>query len=112
MHLAALGSRDPLRSETSCETHASLDPALKDFLDRVIIPALVREFTKTLLASSEGAEAQSLQHARREESVRELRCAIYARFSSDRQSPTSISDQISTWREYAARQPGRLVLDQ
>ena len=66
MSLAPLGSRDPLRSETSCETHASLDPALKDFLDRVIIPALVREFTKTLLASSEGAEAQSLQHARRE----------------------------------------------
>src|SRR5690348_5295616 len=45
--LRALGRRDPLRSETSCETHASLDPALKDFLDRVIIPALVREFTKT-----------------------------------------------------------------
>ena len=67
MPLAPLGSRDPLRSETSCETHASLDPALKDFLDRVIIPALVREFTKTLLASSVGAEAQSLQQARRED---------------------------------------------
>ena len=67
MPLAPLGSRNPLRSEASCETHASLDPTLKDFLDRVIIPALVREFTKTLLASSEGAEAQSLQQTRRED---------------------------------------------
>jgi hypothetical protein len=66
MPLAPLGSRDPLRSETSCETHASIDPALKDFLDRVIIPALVREFTETLLASSGRAEAQSLQQTRRE----------------------------------------------
>jgi hypothetical protein len=67
MRLAPLGSRDPLGSETSCKTHAFLDPALKDFLDRVIIPALIREFTKTLLASSEGAEAQSLRQARRED---------------------------------------------
>jgi DNA invertase Pin-like site-specific DNA recombinase len=43
--------------------------------------------------------------------VKELRCAIYARFSSDRQSPTSISDQIRKCRDYAARQ-GWLVLDQ
>jgi site-specific DNA recombinase len=43
--------------------------------------------------------------------VNELRCAIYARFSSDRQSPTSISDQIRKCRDYAARQ-GWLVLDQ
>jgi site-specific DNA recombinase len=44
--------------------------------------------------------------------VRELRCAIYARFSSDRQSPTSISDQIRKCRDYAARQPSWFVLDQ
>ena len=43
--------------------------------------------------------------------MNELRCAIYARFSSDRQSPTSISDQIRKCREYAARQ-GWLVLEQ
>jgi hypothetical protein len=67
MPLAPLGRRDPPRSETSCETHASLDPALKDFLDRVIIPALVREFTETLLASSGRGEAQSLQQTRRED---------------------------------------------
>ena len=44
--------------------------------------------------------------------MRELRCAVYARFSSDRQSPTSISDQIRKCRDYAARQPTWLVLDQ
>jgi site-specific DNA recombinase len=33
-----------------------------------------------------------------------LRCAIYARFSSDRQSAVSIEDQIRKCREYAARQ--------
>jgi len=43
--------------------------------------------------------------------VNQLRCAIYARFSSDRQSPTSISDQIRKCRDYATRQ-GWLVLDQ
>ncbi len=32
-----------------------------------------------------------------------LRCAIYARFSSDRQSPTSIADQIRKCQEYATR---------
>jgi len=67
MPLAPLGRRDPLRSETSCETHASLDPALKDFLDRVIIPALVREFAETVLVGSGRAEAQSLQQTRRED---------------------------------------------
>lgn len=40
----------------------------------------------------------------------QLRCAIYARFSSDRQSPSSITDQIRKCREYAARQ-GWIVLD-
>ena len=38
------------------------------------------------------------------------RCAIYARFSSDRQSPTSLTDQIRKCREYAARE-GWKVLD-
>ena len=33
-----------------------------------------------------------------------LRCACYARFSSDRQSPTSISDQLRKCREYAKHQ--------
>jgi hypothetical protein len=55
------------RPTSDANVHASLDPTLKDFLDRVIIPALVREFTKSLLASVGGAEAQSLQRARREE---------------------------------------------
>ena len=38
------------------------------------------------------------------------RCAIYARFSSDRQSPSSITDQIRKCREYAV-QHGWSVLD-
>ncbi len=33
-----------------------------------------------------------------------LRCAAYARFSSDRQSPSSITDQIRKCREFAERQ--------
>src|SRR6266478_1188655 len=40
-----------------------------------------------------------------------LRCAVYARFSSDRQPPTSIEDQIRKCREYADRQ-GWAVLDE
>ena len=41
----------------------------------------------------------------------QLRCACYARFSSDRQSPTSIADQVRKCREFAARQ-GWKVIDQ
>ena len=33
-----------------------------------------------------------------------LRCAVYSRFSSDRQSPTSIVDQVRKCREHAERQ--------
>jgi site-specific DNA recombinase len=43
--------------------------------------------------------------------VNEPRCAIYARFSSDRQSQTSIADQIRKCRDYATRH-GWLVLEQ
>ena len=32
------------------------------------------------------------------------RCAIYARYSSDLQSPTSIDDQVQLCRAYADRQ--------
>lgn len=39
-----------------------------------------------------------------------LRCAIYARFSSEKQSPLSIEDQIRKCREYAAARDW-LVLD-
>jgi site-specific DNA recombinase len=39
-----------------------------------------------------------------------LRCAIYARYSSDRQSPTSIDDQLRKCREYA-EQKGLEVLE-
>jgi site-specific DNA recombinase len=42
--------------------------------------------------------------------VNQLRCAIYARFSSEKQSPLSIDDQIRKCREYAAPR-GWLILD-
>jgi DNA invertase Pin-like site-specific DNA recombinase len=40
-----------------------------------------------------------------------LRCAIYSRFSSDRQSPISIEDQLRKCREYAGRQ-GWAILEE
>ncbi len=40
-----------------------------------------------------------------------LRCSIYARYSSDQQSPLSLDDQIRKCREYAAQQ-GWVVLDE
>ena len=40
-----------------------------------------------------------------------LRCAIYARYSSDRQSPASIQDQLRKCREFAERE-GWQVLDE
>ena len=36
--------------------------------------------------------------------MKPLRCACYARFSSDRQNPLSIDDQLRKCREYASRQ--------
>jgi hypothetical protein len=44
-----------------------LDPVLKRWLDRVIIPALLREFTKSLLAKEEDVEAQMSQPTPQEE---------------------------------------------
>ena len=38
-----------------------------------------------------------------------LRCAAYARYSSDRQSPSSIDDQLRKCREYAERQGWEIV---
>jgi hypothetical protein len=38
-----------------------IEPWLKDFLDRVIIPALLREFMKSDLATAGGIRAQSHQ---------------------------------------------------
>lgn len=39
------------------------------------------------------------------------RCAIYTRFSSDRQSPTSITDQIRKCKEYASGQKWKVLED-
>jgi DNA invertase Pin-like site-specific DNA recombinase len=38
-----------------------------------------------------------------------LRCAAYARYSSDRQSPASIQDQLRKCREYAEQQDWRFL---
>ena len=43
------------------EIETSLEPWLKDFLDRVIIPALLREFTKSVVDSSNSVRAHSLE---------------------------------------------------
>jgi site-specific DNA recombinase len=40
-----------------------------------------------------------------------LRCAVYARYSSDQQSPMSIEDQIRKCREHAQQQ-GWSVLEE
>src|SRR5260370_23420489 len=40
-----------------------------------------------------------------------MRCAIYARFSSDRQSPASIADQIRKCMEYARRERWHVLND-
>jgi len=40
-----------------------------------------------------------------------LRCAAYARYSSDRQSPASIEDQLRKCREFAAKQGGEILAD-
>ena len=39
-----------------------------------------------------------------------LRCAVYARYSSDRQSPCSITDQVRKCREFATRHDGWKIL--
>jgi DNA invertase Pin-like site-specific DNA recombinase len=38
-----------------------------------------------------------------------LRCAIYARFSSDRQSPTSIDDQVRKCCQHAAQKDWQVL---
>jgi hypothetical protein len=50
-----------MKSSPQLEIEPLLEPWLKDFLDRVIIPALLREFTQSGLDSSGDVRAQSLQ---------------------------------------------------
>ena len=40
-----------------------------------------------------------------------IRCAMYARYSSDQQRPESITDQIRHCRQEASRHPDWVVLD-
>ena len=41
----------------------------------------------------------------------EMRCAVYARYSSDRQKATSIDDQVRKCRQLSKTQPDWRVLD-
>jgi hypothetical protein len=56
-----------VKSETKAGLELPLEPWLLDFLDRVIIPALLREFKQSVLASSEKMEAKSPQETPKEE---------------------------------------------
>ena len=50
-----------MKAGQQLEIEPSLEPWLKDFLDRVIIPALLREFTKSVVDSSDDVRAHSLE---------------------------------------------------
>jgi hypothetical protein len=50
-----------MKSDPQLEIEPLLEPWLKDFLDRVIIPALLREFTKSVVDSAGAVRAQSLK---------------------------------------------------
>jgi len=50
-----------MKSSLQLEIEPLVEPWLKDFLDRVIIPALLREFTQSGLDSPGDVRAQSLQ---------------------------------------------------
>jgi len=50
-----------MKAGPQLEIDSSLEPWLKDFLDRVIIPALLREFTKSVVDSSGHVRAHSLE---------------------------------------------------
>jgi hypothetical protein len=87
---------------------AKLDPALREWADRVIILALAREYQadceRVRIAESVEpvAQSQAKMLPSDQGDLVSLRCAIYSRFSSDRQSPISVEDQIRKCREGCA----------
>jgi hypothetical protein len=52
-----------MKSNQQLDIDPLLEPWLKDFLDSVIVPALLREFMKSVLDSSRDARGQSLEEA-------------------------------------------------
>ncbi len=52
-----------MKSDQQLDIDPLLEPWLKDFLDSVVIPALLREFVKSTIDSSRDARAQSLEEA-------------------------------------------------
>lgn len=80
-----------------------LDPALKSWMDNVIIPTLVREYLAEIEKRNRFATAGASEVTSDKDGDEPmiLRCAAYARYSSDLQSPISIDDQLRICREYA-----------
>lgn len=50
-----------MKPASALKVEPMIEPWLKDFLDRVIIPALLREFMKSGLVFAGGVKAQSHQ---------------------------------------------------
>ena len=50
-----------MKSEPQLDVEPLLEPWLKDLLDRVVIPALLREFRKSVVDSAAATRAQSLK---------------------------------------------------
>ncbi len=100
--------------------NSPLTPELKDFIDRAIVPALVKQYLAEADAENKLAKPaarvalsdNSTAATLRGPTVTEFaRCAIYARFSSEKQNALSIDQQIRKCREYADR-AGLRVLEQ
>ena len=92
----------------------SIDPHLKEFVDNVIVPILVKKYQvidyieKEVRNRLKGSTGRI--DSRERETVNATRCAIYARFSSEKQNSLSIDQQIGKCREYAERH-GLFVLN-
>jgi len=54
-----------MKSNPELECEPLLEPWLKDLLDRVVIPALLREFRKSVVDSAADVRAQSLKETPR-----------------------------------------------
>lgn len=58
----AVNEREPsVNPRPQTETEPLIEPWLKDFLDTAVIPALLREFAKTVLATRSCVAAESLE---------------------------------------------------
>ena len=72
---------------------------LRTFVDRVIVPALLGQFLRRATGWRRQRQSGSGPAGSQMSS---MRCALYARFSSDLQRETSIADQVAVARRYVA----------